>query len=323
LSMASGVNEVAVRVRDDASSEKRCPPDKIVIDIARGAYICEETGEVLEERIVDQGPEWRAFTPEERERRTRSGSPLAPAMEDIGLVTIIDYKDRDATGKKLDLKKKMEYARIRKWQIRTKVQNAIDRNLTQASSELQRLANSLGLPKEVQEQAAIIYRKAVEAGLVRGRAIESVVAAALYAACRIMNVPRSLDEIAQYTRSGRKELARCFRLLYKELDWKELGLEMPKPDPFHYVPKIIGTLGLSGSIEATAKDILRKIRDTGIGAGKDPAGIAAAAVYIACLLNNEKKTQKEIANVAGVTEVTVRNRYKEIVKALRLNLPLM
>ncbi len=308
--------------QSDSGKKSECPPDKIIFDQERGEYICIETGEVIEDRIIDTGPEWRAFTPEERERRSRAGSPLSPAMQDIGLATVIDYRNRDASGKKLDLKRKMEYARMRKWQVRTKIQNTVDRNLAQANAELQRLSTILGLPKEVQEQAAMIYRKAVERGLVRGRAIESVIAATIYAACRIMKTPRTLDEIAKYTKGGRKELARCYRLLWKELNWKELGVELPKPDPIFYVPRIVSTLGLSGTVEATAKEILQKIKDSGIGAGKDPAGIAAAAVYIATLLSDEKRTQKEIAVVAGVTEVTVRNRYKELVKMLNLNLPL-
>ncbi|MEM0457524.1 MAG: transcription initiation factor IIB [Sulfolobales archaeon] len=309
---------------EDVKREERspCPSGRIIYDEARGEKICVDTGEVIEERLIDVGPDWRAYTSEERERRARAGSPVSPILQGSDVTSVIDVGGKDATGKKLDLKKKIEYARMRKLQLRAKVQNTIDRNVTQAYEELHKLASALGLSKEVIDQAAIIYKKAIESGLVRGRAIESIVAAALYAACRIMRTPRSLDEIVKYTRSDRKEIARCYRLLWKELNWEELNVEIPKPDPTLYIPRIVAQLGLSGSVEAIAKDIINKIRNTGIGAGKDPAGIAAAAVYIATLLSNEKRSQKEIAVAAGVTEVTVRNRYKELVEYLRLNLPI-
>jgi len=300
----------------NGGSEYECPPDKIVFDEERGEYICIETGEVIEERVVDRGPEWRAFTPEEKERRSRTGSPITPTIHDGGLTTIIDWRDKDATGKKLELKKRLEVMRWRKWQIRTRIQSSIDRNLAQAIAELERIADQLNLPKPVKEEAAIVYRKAVERGLVRGRAIESVVAAAVYAACRKHRIPRTLDEIAKYTKTGRKEVARCYRLLLRELD-----LRIPIVDPKDFVPKIASVLRLSGATVRLAMEILDKAKDRGVTAGKDPAGLAAAAIYIAALLNDERKTQKEVASVAGVTEVTVRNRYKELAKLLGIQLP--
>ncbi len=292
----------------------KCPSGNIVFDEVRGEWICADTGEVIAEHVIDRGPEWRAFTAEEKERRSRAGAPLTATLHDSGLSTVIDWYDRDATGKKLDLKKRLELIRMRKWHTRTRMQSSIDRNLAQAIAELERIAEQLGLPRVVREEAAIIYRKAVEKELVRGRAIESVVAAALYAACRIHRIPRTLDEIAKYTRSGRKEVARCYRLLVREL-----GLKIPLVDPADYAHRIATMLGLSGATVRTAIEIIEKARRLGITAGKDPAGIAAAAVYIAALLNDERRTQKEVAMAAGVTEVTVRNRYKELVKVLSLN----
>lgn len=298
------------------SSGITCPPDKIIYDEERGEYICLETAEVIEERVIDQGPEWRAFTSEEREKRSRTGSPISLTIHDGGLTTVIDWKDRDATGKRLSPKKRLEIMRWRKWQIRTRIQDSIDRNITQAAMELERLAETLGLPKTVKEEAALIYRRAVEKGLIRGRSIESVVAAAIYIACRKYKIPRSLDEISEFTKAGRKDVARCYRLLLRDL-----GIRIPMSDPADYVPRIANVLGLSGDAIKSAIEILRKARDAGVTAGKDPAGLAAAAVYIAAQLHDERRTQKEVANVAGVTEVTVRNRYKELIKALNLQIP--
>ncbi len=293
----------------------KCPSGNVVFDEVRGEWICADTGEVIVEHVVDRGPEWRAFTAEEKERRSRAGAPLTATLHDSGLSTVIDWYDRDATGKKLGLKKRLEMLRMRRWHTRTRMQSSIDRNIAQATAELERIAEQLNIPRYVREEAASIYRKAVEKELVRGRAIECVVAAALYAACRIHRIPRSLDEVAKHTRCSRKEVARCYRLLVRELN-----LKVPIVDPVDYAMKIVSMLNLSGRTAQIAAEIIRKAQRAGITAGKDPAGIAAAAVYIAALLNDERRTQKEVAQAAGVTEVTVRNRYKELIEIVNLGL---
>lgn len=301
---------------DSVAKCPACGSTNIIFDSERSVYVCTDCGTVLEERMVDQGPEWRAFTPEEREKRSRVGSPITPTVHDKGLSTVIDWRDKDAFGRRLEPKKRLEILRWRKWQIRTRIQSSMDRNLAQAMNELDRIASQLNLPRSVREEAAVIYRKAVEKGLVRGRSIESVMAAAIYAACRRLKIPRTLDEIATFTKSGRKDVARCYRLLLRELT-----VQVPIADPIDYVPRIGALLGLSGNVLKRAAEILRRAKEKGITAGKDPAGLAAAAIYIASLLEDERRTQKEIAQVSGVTEVTVRNRYKELVRELGIPLP--
>ncbi|MEM1542085.1 MAG: transcription initiation factor IIB [Ignisphaera sp.] len=291
----------------------RCPSGNIVYDEISGEWICADSGEVISEHVIDRGPEWRAFTAEEKERRSRAGSPINIALQDSGLSTIIDWYDRDASSRKLDLKRRLELIRIRRWHSRTRIQSAVSRNILQALNELERVAEQLNLPRFVKEEAAIIYRRAIERELVRGRAIESMVAAALYAACRIHGVPRTLDEISKYTKSSRKDIARCYRLLVREL-----SLKIPIVDATEYAQRIASMLGLSGATAKLAVDIIQKARELGITAGRDPAGIAAASVYIAALINDERRTQKEVAAAAGVTEVTVRNRYKELTKVLNV-----
>ena len=162
----------------------------------------------------------------------------------------------------------------------------------------------------------MIYRQAAEKGLVRGRSLESMAAAAVYAACRIRGIPRSIDDIAELVKGGRKEVARCYRLIVRELK-----LRMPIVDPVRYVSRIVSALRLSPAVERRAAEILIQARRLGLTAGKDPAGLAAAAIYIAALELGERRTQKEIAAAAGVTEVTVRNRYKELVQKLNIPLP--
>ncbi len=298
--------------------ERKCPncgSNRIIYDPERGEIICAVCGLVLTEQVYDLGPEWRAFTPEERAKRSRAGAP-SDRITSQSLVTSIDTSGKDSAGRMLDIRKRLEVMRWKKWQMRARMQTSLERNLAQAVNELERISSQLGLPRFVEEQALEIYRRALERGLVRGRSIESIMAAAIYAACRMHKVPRTLDEIAKFTKASRKDVARCYRLLLKEL-----GLKVPLADPAIFVPRIVDQLGLSGKVLVKAIEIIKKAKEKGLTAGKDPAGLAAAAVYIAALLSGEVRTQKEVAQAAQVTEVTVRNRYKEIVKALNLKIP--
>ena len=292
---------------------EECPQDKIIFDEERGEYICTETGEVIEERVVDQGADWRAFTPEEKAKRSRAGPPVEHTIHDLGISSTIDWKDVDIYGKKLDVKNKVKAMKLRKWHLRIRLSSAIDRNLYQAMQEIERLSSLLNLPKATREEASIIYRKAVEKKLVRGRSIDEIVAASVYIACRRMKVVRSLDEIAKYTKARRKEIARAYRLLISTLN-----IEIPVADPKDYLVSIANLVKLSPKTIKTATEILERAKEKGIIAGKDPAGTAAAALYAAAIMNDEQITQHKIAEVAGVTEVTIRNRYKELMNALKL-----
>jgi transcription initiation factor TFIIB len=295
-----------------SSEEKPCPQEKIVYDVARAEYVCLDTGEVIEDRIIDDRAEWRAFTAEEEEKRARTGGPITPTVHDMGFSTVIDYMNRDASGKSL-ISKRYQLSKLRKWQSRIKVISSVERNLVQAMNELDRLTALMNLPSYIREEAARIYREAVDKGLVRGRSIEAIVAAAVYLACRIRKLPRTLDEIAEYSRVERKDIARCYRLLLREL-----RIRVSTTDPADFVPRIAYALGLPGDVVKVAIDVLRKASERGITGGKDPVGLAAAAVYYACEVLHRERSQKEIASVAGVTEVTVRNRYKELSDALKV-----
>ena len=293
-----------------------CTSKNLVHDYDTGETICGACGLVLYEQMLDKGPEWRAFTQEEKASRSRVGMPTSYSVHDKGLSTAISQVDRDAFGRKLPLATRLQMWRLRKWQIRSRVHSSIDRNLAQAMSELDRLSDKVCISRPIKEKAAVIYRKALDKGLVRGRSIAGIAAAALYAACRGSGTPRTLREIAEASRVDKKDVARCYRLLLRELD-----VHMPIADPLTYVSKIAEKNGISGKAQGAAIAILREARRKRAAAGKDPMGLAAAALYIACLQHNEKKTQKDIADAAGVTEVTVRNRYKALQKRLNLELP--
>jgi len=266
---------------------------------------------VLKDRIIETGPEWRSFSEDGKDDRSRTGLPTSIAQHDMGLSTVIGIANRDASGRSLTGSMKSTVERLRTWDRRSQVHENIDRNLRQAFSELRRLSDKLAISESVTERAAYFYRKAFERGLVRGRSITSIIAASLYAACRDMQIPRSLKDVAAVSSVRKKDLARSYRLLHREME-----LRMPVADPARCVSAIASRAGLSEKTQRRAREILRLAQEAKISAGKDPMGLAASALYVACTLEGEQKTQKDVAEAARVTEVTIRNRYKGLRQAL-------
>jgi transcription initiation factor TFIIB len=291
-----------------------CGSANLVEDYDLGEIICHNCGLVLSEHGLNQGPEWRAFTKEEKDERGRVGLPMSFSIHDKGLSTVIDRVNRDASGRQLPLATRLEMLRLRRWQIRTRVHSSTDHNLAQAMAELDRLTDVLHIPASIKERAALVYRKALGNALVRGRSIAAMTAASLYAACRISETPRTLKDISAASRIRKKDVARCYRLLVRELD-----LRMPVMDPVKCISKIATGVEISMLTQQRAIRIINEAKKKGVVTGKDPMGLAAASLYVACVLEGEKKTQKEIAEVANVTEVTVRNRYKGLKKALNVS----
>ncbi|TXT54790.1 MAG: Transcription initiation factor IIB [Candidatus Thorarchaeota archaeon] len=292
-----------------------CGGEEFYEDRKRGETICTSCGCVAGEGTIDTGPEWRAFTAEERESRERTGAPMSVMVADKGLSTTISWSNRDASGRPIKASTRASIYRMRKWQIRTQAHSSDQRNLRIALNELKRLSSQLGIPHETRERSALIYRKALSKKLARGRSIESVVAAAVYLACRIHKIPRRLDELADESRIDRKKLGQAVRLLIRYLDMK-----IPLPSAKNLIPRISADLGVQGRTIRRATDIIEDARQKGITVGKDPGGIAAAALYIAGIIEDDRRTQREIAQASNVTEVTVRNRYKELVKNLQITM---
>jgi transcription initiation factor TFIIB len=302
---------------DEITKCPECKSSHLVRDYERGELVCEDCGLVLDEQFVDQGPEWRAFDAEQGEKRARTGAPMTYTIHDKGLSTEIGWKNKDSYGKSIPTRNRAQLYRLRKWQRRIRVSNATERNLAFALSELDRMASGMGLPRNVRETAAMIYRKAVNKNLIRGRSIEGVVAASLYAACRQCNVPRTLDEIASASRVGRKEIGRTYRFMTRELK-----LRLMPTSPQDYISRFCSELKLSGDVQTKTIDILKQADQKELTSGRGPTGVAAAAVYISSILCNERRTQREVADIAGVTEVTIRNRYKELTEKLGLEVNL-
>jgi|TARA_B100001971_G_C18164901_1_gene523594 transcription initiation factor TFIIB len=292
-----------------------CKSKSLVKDYERAEIVCNDCGLVIDDKIMDMGPEWRAFDYEQRVKRSRVGAPMTYTIHDKGLSTVIDWRNKDSYGKDISPRKRAQIYRLRKWQQRIRVSNATERNLAFALTELDRVASRLGLPRNVRETAAMVYRKAVEKGLIRGRSIEGVAASSLYAACRQCKVPRTLDEIADSAKLNRKEIGRTYRFVSREL-----GINLMPTTPIDYVPRFGSELNLSGEVQSKAIEILKKAMQKELTSGRGPTGVSAAAIYISSVLLGERRTQREVADVAGVTEVTIRNRYKELAERLDIEI---
>ncbi len=236
-------------------------------------------------------------------------------IHDKGLSTKIDWKNRDSKGQNLSPKKRSQMYRLRKWQRRIRVSDATERNLAFALSEMDRMSSQLGLPRNVREISAMIYRDAVKKQLIRGRSIEGVSSAALYAGCRQTQMPRTLEEIAEVSRVDKKEIGRSYRFITRELD-----IHLPPTDPSNYVARFGSELDISGETRTKAIELIKKAKEKKLTSGRGPTGIAAAALYIAAILCGERRTQRGVAEVAHVTEVTVRNRYKELAEKLNIEI---
>ena len=282
----------------------------MVTDNPRGEVYCASCGFVVKENVIER-PRWRSFSNEEKDERSRTGLPTSVAMHDMGLATIIGGENKDAAGRSLTGAMKSSVERMRTWDRRSQVHESQDRNLKQAFSELRRLSEKLSVSEAVTERAAYIYRKALERNLVRGRSITAILAASLYAACRDREVPRTLKDVSAAGFIKKKDLARSYRLLLKEMD-----IQMPVVDPMKCMSKIASRANVSGKTQRRAREILLRAEQARISAGKDPMGISASALYVACILEGENMTQRDIADAAGVTEVTIRNRYKGLRLAL-------
>jgi len=323
---AEGTTQTPMETSQHSSPEKsipavnKCPScgsTDILFDNERGELVCNNCGLVIEENATDTGPEWRAFDADQRNARARTGAPIKYTKPNRGLVTEIDLYNKDIRGVRIPSKRQAQLYRMRKWHKRASIASSSERNYLIALPELNRVSSYLGLPENIRESAALLYRKCVQGNLIRGRPIETVVQAVIYASCRQAGMPRTLDEISTISGLPKKEIGRAYRVISHELN-----LKIPLTDPISYVPRYINALKLSGEAQESAVQLLKNAMKKGLVSGRSPTGVSAAAVYIAGALAGERRTQKEVADVAGVTEVTIRNRYRELKEQLNIDVNL-
>ncbi|MFQ3294563.1 MAG: transcription initiation factor TFIIB [Halobacteriales archaeon] len=297
----------------ETNDVNECPEcgGQTITDDVHGESVCSECGLVVDGEKIDPGPEWRAFDPGEKDQKSRVGAPTTKMMHDDGLSTNIGWQNKDANGRALSSRQRKKMQRLRTWDERFRTRNSKERNLKQALGEIDRMASALGLPKAVRETASVIYRRALKEDLLPGRSIEGISTASLYAAVRMENVPRSIDDFAGVTRVDEESFKRAYRYIVRELD-----LEIGPTDPEKYLPRFVSALDVSSETESLARELLETSREANVHSGKSPVGLAAAAIYAAGRLTNEHVTQSEIADVADVSEVTIRNRYQEMLRAV-------
>ena len=292
----------------------QCKSKHLTKDNQRGELICQDCGLVLDEDLIDYSPEWRAFDNEQEKQRARTGSPMNELIFDKGLSTTIGWQNKDHYGNRIPARNQSQLRRLRKWHRRTTMRKGNAQNLHRALQYITQISSSMSLPRAVRENAAAIYRKASRKDLIRGRSINGFAAATVYAGCRRCNLPRSLDEVSEASGIDKKEIGRNYRFMSKELSLKLLPVR-----PQEYLNRFANSLNLKGDAIQEARDLINKTLDNKTISGCSPASIAAAAIYVASLLHHDKKTQKDIAETAGVTEVTIRNHYKKIVNNLNLD----
>ncbi|MCS7123009.1 MAG: TFIIB-type zinc ribbon-containing protein [Candidatus Aenigmarchaeota archaeon] len=286
---------------------KECGSTTFIEDQKMGEIVCAKCGLVLEEGLIDLGQEWRAFDAEQLDRRARGGSPITVVKHDKGISAEIGKGLAELY--KVPSKKRAQYYRITKWH--KKLLRSKERNLSFAMNELQRLVSFLQLPKTVHEMVASYYEKIVSEGLIRGRSVEAIVAALVFAVSKQLGNPRSLEEIVEASGVERKDLSKAYRQVCRTL-----GIRILPTDPINYIPRYCSELNLSDKVTVKAIEILKKAKGQELTRGKGPGGIAGAAIYIASLLLGEKRSQREIANICGITDVTLRNRAYEIARKI-------
>lgn len=279
----------------------------VVTDPETGELISVDSGQVISENTLSLEPEWRSFDAREAGERARAGVPTSLARHDMGLSTVIGRTDRDAGGNTIASDMRFRMERLKKWDNRSQRHSPTERNLQQAFGMLVKIKERMGLPDSVVEKAAYVYRKAQEKKLIRGRTIGSVLAASIYIASRQMGVLRTLDDVSANSDVKPKEVGRSYRLLVSRLE-----LRVPMIDPTKYVAKVANNISLSERTKRKAIAIISEAQRRGISVGKDPMGIAASVLYLAGQATGELKTQADVARAAGVTEITVRNRSREL-----------
>jgi transcription initiation factor TFIIB len=284
----------------------------MITDAASGEMICETCGLVLLDKVEDVTSESPTHDMEEFYAKSRTGPRSSLAIHDRGLATNIGFDNRDASGNLLSGSMRHMFDRLRRWDSRTK-STSKNRTLLQAFNLLSSMKAKLAIPDTVIEEAAFIFRKAVNEKMTKRRGVAPIIGASLYAACRESDTPRTLKDIAETGNIKRKDLARAHKLLVINLD-----LRQPPFDSRQFVTRISKEVGISEKTRRDALDLLSKAAKKEISAGKNPMGLAASALYLSCIINDERKKQRELAHAAGMTAVAIRNRIIDLKKELKL-----
>jgi transcription initiation factor TFIIB len=298
------------------STEFYCPMCKSsnsINDGKVGEIVCGKCGFVLITNMKNREPEWKAYTINQKMSNKRVGSPINYLTSDKGLSTNIDWKNRDAKGKNIPIKRKLEINRIRKWNKRIQVFDSKQRNLTLAMTIIKKIGSKMNLPKKVLEFSSLIYRKALKKNIIQGRKIKSIAIASIYLACRIYRLNKRIRDFSKKSSVNIQNLSKSYRLLIKKLK-----IEVPLFKTTSLITRICNEFLLDGKVEILANNILETLKKLKMTCGKAPSGTAASIIYISSILMGQKLTQREIASIIDISVPTLRKRYKEIINSLNI-----
>ncbi|SRR5579885_967603 len=287
--------------------------EPLVTDNNRGEVLCSSCGIVVIDKVEDLSSESKSYTLEEYNNNTRTGMASALSIHDKGLSTIIGNTDKDATGRFISSYMKSTFNRLRTWDSRSK-SSSQEKNLRSAFLVLETVKSKLDVSDSLIERTAYLYRKALTKNITRGRTIVGMILSALYVSCREANVPRTLQDVANAGNISFKDLSRHYRVFVKSLE-----LQVDSFTPSEFVSKIGTAVGLSEKAKRDALNILYHAQKKGITDGKNPVALAATAVFLSGVSNEEKITQYKIASASGVSSVTIRNTARVLRKKLEID----
>lgn len=300
---------------EDVSTAERasngCPECGGLVHTNSTETVCDDCGLVLEDHPIDHGPEWCAFDEAERTERRRTGPALTPTRHDWGLSSEIGFDRTDANSTTLSGRKRSQLTRLRREHRRGRWSSKAEQNLAHGLAEVRRIVGVLDLPRSLRDQACRLYRTAADEDLIPGRSIEAIAAASVYAACRCVGLPRTLQEVSVTSAVSHERVQNAYGVLNRELELPTVPMEPPE-----YVPRVASALELSAATRQRAADLARQAARTGAANGCNPTGVAAGCVYQAAREQDERVTQAALANAAEVTPVTVRARWNDLQNVL-------
>lgn len=286
-----------------------CSGTSIVFDSETSEAICSSCGMVVKDNIESMGPEWRSYSGEDIESKSRTGMPSSLAFHDMGLSTFISYSNVDANGVAISAEQRSKVQRMRRWNKISSNNRSYHRNLKNAFAILSTIKDKLSLSDTLIEKAAYNYRKALDKKIIKGRSIRALIVAAVYASCRDLSVPRTLEEISVAANTESIFAGKCYRLLVQNLE-----LQLPVIDSNKYLARIVNKAKVSERTYRAALDMLTTIKSNPISHGKDPNALAVAVLYAACLKEEENVSQAQVAVAGDISIVTLRKRFQDVRK---------
>ncbi|MBD3248415.1 hypothetical protein GF336_00030 [Candidatus Woesearchaeota archaeon] len=281
-----------------------CGDSKLLINKEKGEIICKSCGSVIEDSLVDFGKE-RAFDEEDFEKKNRTGAPFDPRIAN----NIVTEVGNSADFHKLPANVKKQMYRIReknKW-----VSNSLDQNLNVGLNHIKTVTSYLNITDIVEKEAARIYRLCAERGITRYTTNENLAAACVFISSRVNSLPKTLGELQEATGIKKKVIAKTYKMVARKLNIKI----MPNT-PFDFLNRFASELKLDPKIQTRAVKLINQMFKKQITSGKNPTSLAATALYIASLMENIRVTQRQVVEVSGITETTLRSRVKEMLKEL-------